>query len=181
MVGRIGSVILLAALALSISACTNKRVKNPLADVGSKQPDKVLFDRAMDAMKHNKFDVSRMLLTTLINAYPDSEYIARAKLGMGDSWYAEGGSAALAQAENEYRDFITFFPNMPEAAEAQMRVADIHLIVKKNTDKALLIFKEWDYFEKRGTAQKVVDALKYLHVSIQWKANCQKGNGGYHV
>jgi hypothetical protein len=68
-----------------------------------------------------------------------------------------------------------------KALTHDMRVADIHLIVKKNTDKALLIFKEWDYFEKRGTAQKVVDALKYLHVSIQWKANGQKGNGGYHV
>ena len=42
---------------------------------------------------------ARILLQTLINAYPDSEYIARAKLAVGDSWYAEGGSAALAQAE----------------------------------------------------------------------------------
>src|SRR4030095_9516425 len=32
----------------------------------------------------------------------------------------------LLQAESEYRDFITFFPTMPEAAEAQMRVAMIH-------------------------------------------------------
>ena len=46
-------------LALSV-ACTNKKVNNPLANVGSKQPDKVLFDRAMDAMKHNRFDVARM-------------------------------------------------------------------------------------------------------------------------
>ena len=30
--------------------------------------------------------------------------------------------AHLAQAEAEYRDFITFFPTMPEAGEAQMRV-----------------------------------------------------------
>src|SRR5271163_2729496 len=79
----------------------------------------------MDAMKHNRFDVARMTLQTLINTYPDSEFIARAKLAVGDSWYAEGGAASLAQAEQEYRDFETFFPNMPEAAEAQLKIANI--------------------------------------------------------
>ena len=102
--------VLFALLLLFTAACTNKKVSNPLANVGSKQPDKVLFDRAMDAMKHNRFDVARMTLQTLINTYPDSEYIARAKLAVADSWYAEGGTAALTQAEIEYKDFETFFP-----------------------------------------------------------------------
>jgi outer membrane protein assembly factor BamD len=61
----------------------------------------VLFDKAMEAMKHNRFDVARMTLQTLINTYPDSEFIARAKLAVGDSWYAEGGTASLAQAEQD--------------------------------------------------------------------------------
>ncbi|HEY7616417.1 MAG TPA: outer membrane protein assembly factor BamD, partial [Terriglobales bacterium] len=104
-------------------------------NVGSKQPDKVLFDRAMDAMKHNRFDVARMTLQTLINTYPDSEYIARAKLAVGDSWYAEGGTTALTQAELEYKDFITFFPNMPEAAEAQLKIANIHYQQMEKPDR----------------------------------------------
>ena len=116
MLRRIPIIALLGALLAFSAACTNKKVNNPLANVGSKQPDKVLFDRAMDAMKHNRFDVARMTLQTLINTYPDSEFVARAKLAVGDSWYAEGGTAALAQAEIEYKDFETFFPNMPEAA-----------------------------------------------------------------
>jgi outer membrane protein assembly factor BamD len=131
---RISVVILLGAL-LFCAACTNKKVNNPLANVGSKQPDKVLFDRAMDAMKHNRFDVARMTLQTLINTYPDSEFIARAKLAVGDSWYAEGGTAALAQAEIEYKDFETFFPNMPEAAEAQLKIANIHYQEMEKPDR----------------------------------------------
>jgi len=122
---RIIICLLLASCLVVAIGCRNK-VKNPLASVDSKQPDKVLFDRAMDAMQKRKYDVARLSLQTLINTYPDSEFIARAKLAVGDSWYAEGGSAALAQAENEYRDFITFFPNMPEASEAQLKIADIH-------------------------------------------------------
>src|SRR4029079_5775445 len=127
--------VLFALLLLFTAACTNKKVSNPLANVGSKQPDKVLFDRAMDAMKHNRFDVARMTLQTLINTYPDSEYIARAKLAVADSWYAEGGTAALTQAEIEYKDFQTFFPNMPEAAEAQLKVANIHYRQMEKPDR----------------------------------------------
>ena len=128
-------VVLLALLLVLTVACTNKKSVNPLANVGSKQPDKVLFDRAMDAMKHNRFDVSRMTLQTLINTYPDSEYIARAKLAVADSWYAEGGTTAMQQAEIEYKDFRTFFPNMPEAAEAQLKVANIHYQEMEKADR----------------------------------------------
>jgi outer membrane protein assembly factor BamD len=131
---RIPVVILLCVLTLAVG-CTNKKVSNPLANVGSKQPDKVLFDRAMDAMKHNRFDVARLTLETMINTYPDSEYIARAKLAVADSWYAEGGSTSLSQAEIQYKDFITFFPNMPEAAEAQLKIANIHYQQMEKPDR----------------------------------------------
>src|SRR5277367_624039 len=128
-------VLFLGLLLLLTVACTNKKSVNPLANVGSKQPDKVLFDRAMDAMKHNRFDVARITLQTLINTYPDSEYIARAKLAVADSWYAEGGATSLTQAEIEYKDFITFFPNMPEAAEAQLKIANIHFQEMEKPDR----------------------------------------------
>ena len=133
---RRNSIFVLLALLLALTvACTNKKSVNPLANVGSKQPDKVLFDRAMDAMKHNHFDVARMTLQTLINTYPDSEFIARAKLAVADSWYAEGGTTAMQQAEIEYKDFRTFFPNMPEAAEAQLKVANIHYQEMEKPDR----------------------------------------------
>jgi outer membrane protein assembly factor BamD len=99
---------------------------NPLAGVDSTQPDKQLYDKAMASIKRGHFDVSRLELQTLLATYPDSEYMMRAKLAFADSWYREGGTAAMAQAETEYKDFITFFPNAPEAAEAQMRVGDIY-------------------------------------------------------
>ncbi len=132
---RIPLMLALAMLLALTAACTNKKSVNPLANVGSKQPDKVLFDKAMEAMRHNRFDVARLTLQTLINTYPDSEFIARAKLAVGDSWYAEGGTAALAQAEQEYSDFEIFFPNMPEAAEAQLKIANIHYQQMEKSDR----------------------------------------------
>ncbi|WP_158819955.1 outer membrane protein assembly factor BamD [Granulicella sp. S156] len=100
---------------------------SPIAGKDAQLPDKQLYDKALTQMKSGHYDVARLDLQTLLNTYPDSQYLMRAKLAVADSWYKEGGSAALAQAEQEYTDFITFFPNATEAAEAQMRVGDIYL------------------------------------------------------
>src|SRR5436189_6478020 len=116
------SVISSLFLALMVMAgCHHNKVQNPIANLNSKQPDKVLFDRSMEAMKKGKYDVARITLQTLINTYPDSEYVARAKLAVGDSWYAEGGGTAMSQAEIEYEDLISFFPNLPEPTEAHLK------------------------------------------------------------
>jgi outer membrane protein assembly factor BamD len=118
-----------------------------LAGVDSKLPDKALYDKAEDAIKHGRFDVGRLDLQTLLNTYPDSEFMMRAKLAVADSWYKEGGSAALTQAEQEYRDFITFFPNAPEAAEAQMRIGDIYFreMDKPDRDYTPTLHAEQEY------------------------------------
>ncbi|WP_334267088.1 outer membrane protein assembly factor BamD [Edaphobacter sp. HDX4] len=97
-----------------------------MAEADAKLPDRQLYDKALIATKKGHFDVARLDLQTLLNTYPDSQYQMKAKLAIADSWYREGGTAALTQAEQEYKDFITFFPNAPEAAEAQMRVGDIY-------------------------------------------------------
>ena len=115
--------------------------------MNSKQPDKELFDKAMLAMKKGKYDVARLDLQTLLNTYPETEYAMRAKLAIGDTWYKEGGSAALTQAEGEYKDFITFFPNTPEAAEAQMKVGDIYFqqMEKPDRDPQNVVHAEQEY------------------------------------
>ncbi|HKD78710.1 MAG TPA: outer membrane protein assembly factor BamD [Candidatus Angelobacter sp.] len=134
MVRRIVISAVLASALLMTGGCRHK-VQNPLSNIDSKQPDKGLFDRAMDSMRKARYQESRTLLDTLINTYPDSEYIARAKLALGDAWYAEGGTAAWAQAEVEYKDFQTFFPNLPEASEAQLKIANMHYHMMEKPDR----------------------------------------------
>jgi outer membrane protein assembly factor BamD len=130
-------ILVSAALAgaLLVSAGCHHKVQNPLANIDSKQPDKGLFDRAMDSMRKGHYQEARTLLDTLINTYPDSEYIARAKLALGDAWYAEGGKAAWQEAEAQYKDFQTFFPNLPEASEAQLKIATMHYREMEKPDR----------------------------------------------
>jgi outer membrane protein assembly factor BamD len=131
----------------TVAELKREKKTNPLAGKDALLPDKQLYDKALDATKHGRFDVARLDLQTLLNTYPESQYQMRAKLAVADSWYKEGGTAALTQAEQEYKDFITFFPNVPEAAEAQMRVGDIYFrqMDKPDRDYSKAVHAEQEY------------------------------------
>lgn len=117
---------LLAVCSLGLlSSCVHKKYENPITK-DTQQPDKILFDTAMHDIEKGKYEIARLSLQTLMNTYENSEYLAKAKLAVADSWYREGGATGLAQAEAEYKDFILFYPNMEESAEAQNRVCMIH-------------------------------------------------------
>jgi outer membrane protein assembly factor BamD len=124
---------LLAGLLLSASASDaqilhkkRKKVNKSTSADNTAEPDKVLYNRAVDDIKHGRQEVGRLGLQTLINTYPDSEFLAKAKLGIADSFYKEAGTANMAQAIQGYKDFIVFFPFLPEAAYAQLQVANAH-------------------------------------------------------
>src|SRR6266704_1729637 len=89
----------------------------------------------MDDIKHGRHEVGRLNLQTLINTYPDSEYLAKAKLAIADSFYKEGGTANLTQAVQAYKDFDIFFPMLPEAAYAQLQVAMTHYKQMEKPDR----------------------------------------------
>lgn len=92
----------------------------------SAAPDRVLYEKALEDIRKGRQEIGRLGLQTLINTYPDSEYLAKAKLGMADSFYKEGGSANMTQAINAYKDYIIFFPFLKDASYAQMQVAMCH-------------------------------------------------------
>jgi outer membrane protein assembly factor BamD len=118
-----------ALVLVSSSQCTaqvlhkKKKVNKSTDATNTAEPDKQLYDKAINDIKHGRHEVGRLGLQTLINTYPDSEYLAKAKLAIADSYFKEGGTANTTQAVAGYKDFIVFFPFLPEAAYAQMQVA----------------------------------------------------------
>ena len=115
-----------SAEAQTKSKKSKKSKSSAPAEDNSAAPDKVLYDRSVVDIKKGRHEVGRLNLQTLINTYPDSEYLAKAKLLIADSYYKEGGSANLTQAVAGYKDFIVFFPFLPEAPYAQLQVAMTH-------------------------------------------------------
>ena len=134
MLRKLFASVLLAA-ALLLAGCHHSKVQNPIANIDSKQPDKVLFDRAMEALRKNRFDVARISLQTLINTYPDSEFLPQAKYALAESFYRENSSSSLTQAEAEFKDYITFFPTSPLADDAQLKIALTHVRRMERPDR----------------------------------------------
>src|SRR3954453_4157679 len=133
---RLMPLIVLSLVAVLLSGCGFKRKKydNPITK-DTQQPDKVLFDKAINDIERGRYEVARLTLQTLMNTYDTSEYLAKAKLAYADSWFREGGASGMAQAEAEYKDFILFYPQLEEAAEAQQKVCMIHYRQMEKPDR----------------------------------------------
>ncbi|MGA2261281.1 MAG: outer membrane protein assembly factor BamD, partial [Acidobacteriota bacterium] len=87
--------------------------------------DKTLFQNGTDFMERSQFTQARLAFQTLIRTYPGSELEAKAYFAMGDSFYREGGTENLLMAEDQYRNFIIFFPTNPQAQNAQLKIISI--------------------------------------------------------
>src|SRR5260370_13205376 len=64
-----------------------KKVNKSTSAENTAEPDKVLYDKAMGDVRHVRHEVSRLNLQTLINTYPDTEYLAKANLPIPNSFY----------------------------------------------------------------------------------------------
>jgi outer membrane protein assembly factor BamD len=116
---------LAAVLASGLSACASSGATATGPGAPS-EADKVLVDRGTQALKDHKWSAARQYFTKLLDSYPQSEYRADAKLGVGDSYLGEGNSGSYVFALNEYREFLAFYPTNPHADYAQYQLASVH-------------------------------------------------------
>ncbi|MBZ5727158.1 MAG: outer membrane protein assembly factor BamD [Acidobacteriia bacterium] len=128
------AVLAMFAVVTISSGCRKHKYDNPITK-DTQQPDKVLFDAAVDDIEHSRFERARLTLQTLMNTYDTSEYLAKSKLAIADSWFREGGSNGFAQAEAEYKDFILFYPTMEESAEAQEKICKMQYQQMDKSDR----------------------------------------------
>jgi outer membrane protein assembly factor BamD len=134
---------LLLPLLLLLLSCGKRAATNPPASKLN-EPDRVLFERAMHDLDKSRFTVSRLSLQTLINTYPDSEFLPQAKYAMAESFYREASSSSMNQAEAEFKDYITFFPASDLADDAQLKIALTHVrrMEKPDRDRTQAVLAE---------------------------------------
>jgi outer membrane protein assembly factor BamD len=89
--------------------------------------DRVLFEEATKEVRKGHYDTGRLLFANIINTYPDSAFLALAKLAIADSFFLEGTTSSLIQAAQAYQDWLTFFPTDPLADDASLKVAEAEM------------------------------------------------------
>ena len=127
----------LILLPLTVSGCFfggSKRAE-VVTPTGDAEPDKILYEKSLKDLEKGRYDVARLTLQALLNTYPDSDYKEKAKLVIADSFFKQGGTSGLIQAEAEYKDFRTFFPTSEDADDAQMRIALTHYNQMEKPDR----------------------------------------------
>jgi len=122
LVARVLAGAALAAL-LALPGCGSKDSQPP---PGSGQPDKFLYDRGTEALNDKKWLRAREYFRQLVDNYPQSPLRPEAKLSLGDTYLGEDTVESLVLAENEFREFLTFYPTHARADYAQYKLGMGH-------------------------------------------------------
>ncbi len=115
-----------------MSGCGEKGAKLQKSVV---PPDKSLFETGSDYLKKSQYIKARLAFQTLINTYPDSDLAADSYLAIADSFYDEAGLDNLLQAEDQYKNFIIFFPTSPKTVDAQMKIISLNMKMMRSPDR----------------------------------------------
>ena len=117
---------------LSLASCATGVRKVPS---GTSQPDKFLFEEGTKALNDKKWLNAREYFRELVDSYPQSQFRAEAKLGIGDSYLGDGTTESKVLAINEFREFLTFFPTHARADYAQYKLAMAHFFQMLNPQR----------------------------------------------
>ena len=112
-------VLLLAAA----SACASAPKSPP---VGAEEPDKFLHEHGNAALKDKRWFAAREYFRQLVDSYPQSNFRADAKLGIGDSYLGEGTAEGQVMAINEFKEFLAYYPTHDRAHYAQYQLGMAH-------------------------------------------------------
>jgi outer membrane protein assembly factor BamD len=137
-------------LALTAAGCGPKK---GIAPAGILEADKFLFERGQELLAKRKWLQAREYFQQVVENYPQSGYRPEAKLGMGDTYIGEGGTEALILAQNEFREFLTFYPTSSRADYAQYRLGFTHykqmLAPDRDQTATRETVAEWQVFMER--------------------------------
>ena len=119
----VARLLCLVALLAAAGACASAPKGPP---VGAEQPDKFLFEHGSKALADKKWFVAREYFRQLVDSYPQSNFRADAKLGIGDSYIGEGSVEGQVMAINEFKEFLAYYPTHERAHYAQVQLGMAH-------------------------------------------------------
>ena len=137
-------------LALTTAGCAPKK---SVAPAGILEADKFLFDRGQELLAKRKWLQAREHFQQVVENYPQSTYRPEAKLALGDTYIGEGTTESLILAQNEFKEFLTFYPNSGRADYAQYRLGYTHykqmLAPDRDQTSTREAIAEWQLFMER--------------------------------
>jgi outer membrane protein assembly factor BamD len=119
-------------LALAVGGCASNQ---PDIATLSSNSDQVIWDAAQKAAEKRQWENARQHYKRIIEGFPQSQFGPAARLGLGDSYFEEGGTGNYILAVSAYREFLTFFPSHPRSDYAQFQVAEAFFKQRNGPDR----------------------------------------------
>jgi len=102
-----------------VSGCAGKhKKKEPLV------PPQQVYDMAMQKIAKKKYYTARTMLQEAVPRIPpdDRDLLPKIQLAIADAFFKDGGQLNYGEALNQYRTFLTYYPNHESADRAQFMV-----------------------------------------------------------
>jgi outer membrane protein assembly factor BamD len=151
----------LVLIGLAATACAPKKDVVPK---GILEADKYLFDRGQDFLAKKKWFQAREHFQQIVENYPQSTYRPDAKLGLGDTYIGESTTESLILAQNEFKEFLTFYPTNARADYAQYRLGYAHFkemrAPERDQTETREAIAEWEVFFERYPNSALTDEVK---------------------
>jgi outer membrane assembly lipoprotein YfiO len=135
----------------------------------SNSSDKSLYEKGLNLLERRLYKEARQVFEKLNATFPDSRFEAPSSLAIAaiaDSFYNEGGAENMHQAEDNYKDFIVFFPTDAKAQDAALKIIVFNVKRMHSNDsnqqyaKARIAFQR--FLEKYPDSDYVPIARQYL-------------------
>ncbi|HSC29641.1 MAG TPA: outer membrane protein assembly factor BamD [Vicinamibacterales bacterium] len=114
------------------SGCASRSTSPP---TGTPEPDRFLFERGTEALNQRRWFTAREFFRQLVDTYPQSPYRADGKLGIADTFLGEGSAESYVLAQNEFREFLSFYPTHRNADYAQYKLGMVHFYQMHGPDR----------------------------------------------
>jgi outer membrane protein assembly factor BamD len=126
--------------------------------------DQILFERGTTAMAEDDWLRAREYFLQLRDGYPQSALRADARLGIADTFLAEGTIDAAVAAETAYQDFLALYPTNQRTDYAQYQLAMVHFgqmhgPERDQSDTASAI-REFEAFISRYPNSDLMDVVR---------------------
>jgi len=123
---------LAAALLLVLPACSSHQLD---LEALSSASDQIVWEAGEKAVQKKDWESARQYFRRLIDAFPQSEHQADARIALADSYFEEGGTANYVLAVSSYREFLTLYPQHPKSDYAQFRAGESYFQQKNTPDR----------------------------------------------
>jgi len=125
----------LSLVVLTISCITGCGPKGARLQKSVVPPDRSLYESGKEYLDKSQYVKARLAWQTLISTYGESELCSNALFALADSYYDEGGTENLLQAEDQYKNFIVFFPIDPKVPDAMMKIIALNRKMTSSPDR----------------------------------------------